>query len=77
VLAREGDVLDRLGGSAAANGDLNVCFTSPKEYQEVVRHGCGARLGKIPATAAARHIYFRAAAAIAWAISVSQMTTAW
>jgi hypothetical protein len=39
VLAREGDVLDRLGGSAAANGELNVCFTSPKEYQEVVRHG--------------------------------------
>jgi hypothetical protein len=39
VLAREGDVLDRLGGTAAANGDLNVCFTSPKEYQEVVRHG--------------------------------------
>lgn len=39
VLAREGDVLVRLGGSAADNGDLIVCFTSPKEYQDVVRRG--------------------------------------
>lgn len=39
VLAREGDVLVRLGGSAAEDGDLNVCFTSPEEYQEVVRRG--------------------------------------
>jgi len=39
VLAREGDVLVRLAGSAADNGDLNVCFTNPKEYQEVLQRG--------------------------------------
>ena len=39
VLAREGDVLVGLSGSAADNGDLNVCFTSPGEYQDVVRRG--------------------------------------
>ncbi len=39
VLAREGDVLVGLIGSAADNGDLNVCFTSPAKYQVVVRRG--------------------------------------
>lgn len=37
VLAREGDVLDGLGGAAGENGDLRVCFASPDTYDEVVR----------------------------------------
>lgn len=36
IVAREGDVLSRLAGSAADNGDMNVCFTSPEEYERVV-----------------------------------------
>jgi hypothetical protein len=36
VLAREGDVLSRLSGSSADNGDFNVCFTGPGEYPGVV-----------------------------------------
>jgi hypothetical protein len=36
IVAREGDVLSGLAGSAADNGDLNVCFTSPDEYSTVV-----------------------------------------
>ena len=37
VLAREGEVLDGLGGSYRQNGDFYVCFTSPTEYDQVVR----------------------------------------
>lgn len=36
VLAHEGDVLFRLGGSSADNGDFVVCFTSPDEYKQVL-----------------------------------------
>lgn len=39
VLAREGDVLVNLAGSAADNGDFNVCFSSPDEYSRVMVRG--------------------------------------
>lgn len=37
VVARENDVLSGLAGAAADNGELNVCFTGPDEYPDIVQ----------------------------------------
>lgn len=39
VVARENDVLSGLAGASANNGDLNVCFTGPDEYPDIVETG--------------------------------------